>query len=66
MRYKDYVDVFSNNMAEILALHRPIDHAIYLETVFNLPYGRIYNLSEVELKTLEAYFETNQANVFIQ
>jgi len=33
---------------------------------FNLPYGRIYNLSEVKLKTLKAYIETNLANGFIQ
>jgi hypothetical protein len=66
MRYKDYVDVFSKDRAETLAPHRPIDHPIGLELDFNLPYGRIYNLSEVEFKTLEAYIETNLANGFIQ
>jgi hypothetical protein len=66
VRYKDYVDVFSKDRAETLAPHRPIDHAIDLEPGFNIPYGRIYNLSEVELKTLKAYIETNLANGFIQ
>jgi hypothetical protein len=37
-----------------------------LEPGHQLPYGRIYNLSEVELRTLKAYIETNLANGFIQ
>jgi len=66
VRYKYYVDVFSQDRAETLAPHWPIDHTINLEPGFNIPYGRIYNLSEVELKTLKAYIETNLANGFIQ
>jgi len=66
VRYKDYVDVFSKDRAETLSPHRPIDHAIDLEPDFNLPYGRIYNLSEVELISLKAYIETKLANGFIQ
>jgi hypothetical protein len=66
VRYKDYVDVFSKERAETLAPHRPIDHVIDLEPDFKLPYGRIYNLSEVELETLKAYIETTLANGFIQ
>jgi hypothetical protein len=66
MRYKDYVDIFSKDRAETLAPHWPIDHAINLEPDFNLLYGRIYNFSEVELKTFNAYIETNLANGFIQ
>jgi len=50
VRYKDYVDIFSKDRAENLAPCRPIDHVIDLEPSFNIPYGRIYNLSEVELK----------------
>jgi len=59
------VDVFSNDRAETVALHWPIDHTINLEPDFNLPNGRIYNLSEVKLKTLKAYIETNLANGII-
>jgi hypothetical protein len=66
VRYKDYVDVFSKDRAETLAQHRRIDHAIHLEPGFNIPYGQIYNLSEVELKTLKANIETNLANGFIR
>jgi len=53
---------YSAKIWETLAPHRPIDHEIDLEPGFNLPYGRIYHLSEVELKTLKAYIETNLAN----
>jgi hypothetical protein len=60
------VHVLSKDRAETLAPHRPIDHVIDLEPGFKIPYGRIYNLSEVELKTLKAYIETNLANGFIQ
>jgi hypothetical protein len=66
MRYKDYVDVFSTDRVKTLAPHQPFDHAIDLEPDFNIPYGRIYNLSEVELKTLKAYMEINLANGFIK
>jgi hypothetical protein len=55
VRFKDHVDVFSKDRAVTLAPHRTIDHAIDLEPGFNIPWGRIYNLSEVELKTLKAY-----------
>jgi len=64
--YSEFVDVFSKAKAETLAPHRSIDHAIDLEPGFKLPYGRIYNLSEFELRTLKAYIETNLANGFIQ
>ena len=60
------MDVFSNTKAEKLAPHRPIDHAIDLEPGFTRSYGRIYNLSEVELLTLKAYIEINLSNSFIQ
>jgi len=64
--YGDFVEVFSKAMAETLPLHRSTDHAIDLEPGYNLPYGRIYNLSEFELRTLNAYIEVNLANGFIQ
>jgi hypothetical protein len=64
--YRDFLDIFSKQKAEKLPPHRPIDHAIDLEPGTKLPYGRIYSLSEVELKTLKAYIETNLASGFIQ
>jgi len=66
VRYIDYVDEFTKDRADTAAPHRPIDHAIDLELDFNLPYGQIYKLSVVELKTLKANVETNPANGFIQ
>jgi hypothetical protein len=60
------VDVFSKTTAETLAPHRPIDHAFELEPGFKIPYGRIYNLSEFEIRALKVYIETNLVTGFIQ
>jgi hypothetical protein len=65
-KYSEFVEVFSKAKAEALPPHRSIDHAIDLKSGYKLPYGRIYNLSEVELRTLKAYIEPNLANGFIQ
>jgi hypothetical protein len=65
-QYQDFMDISSNTMAETRPPHRPIDHAIDLEPAYKLPYGQIYNLSEVKLKTLKAYIETHLASCFIQ
>ena len=64
--YQELVEVFSEEKAKTLPPHRPIDHAIDLEPDYKLPSGRMYNLSELELKTLKAYTEPNLANSFIQ
>jgi hypothetical protein len=65
-QYQDFVEVFSKVKAETLPPHRPTEHAIDLESGYKLPYRRIYNLSEFELKILQAYIETNLASGFIQ
>jgi len=65
-RYSEFVDVFSKTKAETLAPHFPIDHAIDLEPGCKVPYEQIYNISEVQLRTLKEYIETNLANAFIQ
>jgi len=64
--YGDFVDGFSKTKAETLPPHQSTDHAIDLEPGYTLPYWRIYNLSQFELKTLKAYIEANLANRFIQ
>jgi len=64
--YRDFVEVFSKPKAETLPPHWSTDHAIDLEPGYNLPYGRIYNLSEFELRTLKDYIKANPANGFIQ
>jgi len=45
--YRDLVEVFSKVKAEALPLHQSIEHAIDLEPGYNLPYGQIYNSSEL-------------------
>ena len=65
-QYQEFVEVFSKVKAETLLPLRPTDHTIDLEPGYKLPYGRIYNLSEFELKTPKAYIEMNLASGFIQ
>jgi len=64
--YGEFVEVFSKENVETLPPHRSTNHAIELETGYNLLYERIYNLLEFELRTLKAYIEANLANGFIQ
>jgi hypothetical protein len=64
--YRDFLDIFSKKKNETLPPHRPTDHAIDLEVDAKLPYRQIYSLSEVELKALKAYIETNLASGFIR
>jgi hypothetical protein len=65
-KYSEFVEVFSKTKANTLTPHRSIDQAIDLEPGCKIRYGRIYNLSEVELKTLKACIETDLPNGFIQ
>jgi hypothetical protein len=64
--YGEFVEVFSKQKADTLPPHRSTDHAIDLEPGYNLPNGRIYNLSEFGFSTFTAYIEANIANGFIQ
>jgi len=60
------MEVFSKDKTETLPLHQSTNHAIDLESGYNMPYGQIYNLLEFELRTLKAYIEANLANGFVQ
>ena len=65
--YSDFADVFSPHLASELPEHTRInDHAIELVKGQQPPYGPIYSLKPVELKTLKAYIETHLANGFIR
>jgi hypothetical protein len=64
--YGEFVEVFSHDMAETLPPHQSINHAIDLEPGCNLPSEHIYNLLELELRTLEADIEANLANGILQ
>jgi len=65
-KYHEFLEVFSKEKAETLPPHRPIDHAIDLESDYKPPKGWITNLSEFELKMVKAYIERTLANGFIQ
>jgi len=64
--YREFVEVFSKDKAETLPPHWSTDHAIDLEPGYYLPDGRIYHLSEFELRPLKAYIKAHLANRFIQ
>ena len=65
-KYLDFADVFSKELAKVLSEHIGINkHSIKLEDGKQPPYGPIYSLGLVELKTLKTYIETNLANGFI-
>ncbi len=65
--YADIADVFSPKLAAELPEYMRInDHAIELVDDRQPPYGPIYSLGPVELKTLKAYIENNLANGFIR
>jgi hypothetical protein len=55
--YHDYQSVFSDEAAKTLPPHRSYDHKIELEEGTNPPYGKLYNMSEVELKVLKDYLD---------
>ena len=64
--YSDFADFFSEKKA--LVLLKQIDlneHAIKLEDDKQPPYGPIYSLGLVELKTFKAYIETYLKTRFI-
>ena len=65
-KYSDFADVFSKELAKRLPERTGInEHAIKLKNRKQPPYGPIYSLGPVKLKTLKTYIETNLANSFI-
>ena len=66
VEYSNYSDVFSADYAAELPENTGInEHAIELEEGKQPPFGSIYSLRPVELKTLKTYIKTNLANSFI-
>ena len=64
--YRDYADVFSDTLSEVLPDHRPYDHKIELEDGAPLPkLGPVYSLSQTELKALREFIDDNLATGFI-
>ena len=65
--YSDFTDVFLEKFANVFSERtRANEHAIELEEGKQIPYGPIYSLVPVELKTFKTYIKTNLANGFIQ
>jgi len=64
--FREFMEVFIKAKAATLPPPRITDHAIDLASSYNVPYGRIYNLSEFQLRTLLDYIQANLANGFIQ
>ena len=64
--YQDYQNLFDDINATKLPAHKPYDHEIPLAKGTMPPFGPIYSLSELELKTLKKYLEDNLASGFIK
>ena len=65
--YLDFADIFLEKSVNVLPERTGANkYAIKLEEGKQLPYGPIYSLVPVELKTLKTYIKTNLSNSFIQ
>ena len=65
-KYRDFADIFSKAKASVLTPHWEYDPKIELEEGANLPPGRLYSLSPVELETLRAFINENLCFGFIR
>lgn len=66
LKYTDFIDVFSKNLATKLPKHIKINnYAINLIKIYQPSYSPIYNLGLVKLETLKTYIKTNLINGFI-
>lgn len=65
-QYYDYIDVFSKKGADSLPPHRPYDCPIELLPGSEIPFGRIFPLSEKEQEVLKSYIDENLAKGFIR
>lgn len=66
-KYLDFAYIFSKKSAEMLSEQIKInEYAIDLEKSYQLPYGPIYSLEQINLKVFKTYIKTNLANSFIK
>ncbi|KAJ3553796.1 hypothetical protein NM688_g3427 [Phlebia brevispora] len=63
--YHEFANVFSDIRANTLAEHRPFDLKIELEEGQTPSPGRMYSLSQLELKALQEFLKENMFNGFI-
>ena len=67
IKYLDFADLFLEKLANVVPERtKANEHGIKVEKSKQLPYGVIYSLGPVELKTFKTYIKTNLANGFIQ
>jgi hypothetical protein len=64
--FAEFADVFSKTNADSLPEHTKYDHHIELEDGKIPPFGRLYGLSETELKALDTYLKENLSKGFIR
>lgn len=63
---RDFQDFFSEKNANVLPEHRPYDCGIPTEPGKVIPWGKIYNLTEDETKTMEEKINENLRKGFIR
>ena len=64
-QYKEFADVFSKELSDILAPHRPYDHKIELEGNPKLTFSPLYKNTEEELIAAKKYITENLNKGFI-
>ena len=64
--YHEFLDVFSKKGADTLPPHRPYDCPIELLPGAEIPFGRIFPLTELELENLKTYVDDNLKKGFIR
>ncbi|KAG5733978.1 hypothetical protein E4T56_gene6788 [Termitomyces sp. T112] len=63
--YHEFADMFSEGSAKELPLHCSYDHQIDLKEGTSPPFGKIYNMSEIELWALKEYLDDMLGKGFI-
>ena len=62
--YHEFLPLFSEREARALPPHRYIDHAIPLKPDSKPPFGRMYSMSDSELKEVKAWIDDNLSKSF--
>ncbi|KAG5726541.1 hypothetical protein E4T56_gene4663 [Termitomyces sp. T112] len=65
LEYHEFADVFSEGSAKELPPHRSYNHKINLKEGTSPPFGKIYNMSEIELRALKEYLDDMLGKGFI-
>ncbi|KAG5718803.1 hypothetical protein E4T56_gene2697 [Termitomyces sp. T112] len=66
LEYHEFADEFAEGSAKELPPHRSYDHQIDLEEGTSPPFGKIYNMSEIELQALKEYLDDMLGKGFIR